>query len=126
MGVLGFDGCGICRAQFHGGIHPGEDGDPLPGAATILLLMARTVAVSRFTHRWREENPQSHPNAKSALLMYGLLKPWWHGRLFAAMAAAVLIFPFPAVALTLILLSEFAERLLFFKAVVALKMPGIP
>lgn len=56
--------------------------------------------------------------------MYGLLNPWWHCRLFAAMAAAVLIFPFPALAL--ILLSEFAERLLFFKAVVALKMPGIP
>ena len=42
------------------------------------------------------------------------------------MGAALLIFPFPAGALALVLVSEFYERLLFFKAVVALKMPGFP
>lgn len=101
-------------------------GHPLLCAAAMVLLIVRTLAVSRFTHRWREEDPQSHPHAKSALLMYGRLNPWWHGRLFAAMAGAALIWHFPAMAFTLVLLSEFAERVLFFQAVVALKMPGLP
>ncbi len=89
-------------------------------------MIGRLVAVSRFTHRWREESPASHPHAKSARLMYGPLSPWWNLRLFAALGAALLIFSFPAVALALVLVSEFCERLLFFKAVVAWKMPGIP
>ena len=101
-------------------------GRPVFCGAAMLLLMVRTLAVSRFTHCWREEDPQSHPHAKSALLMYGRLNPWWHGRLFAALAGAALIWHFPAMAFALVLLSEFAERLLFFQAVVALKMPGIP
>ena len=45
---------------------------------------------------------------------------------FAPIAGAALIWHFPAMAFTLVLLSEFAERVLFFQAVVALKMPGLP
>jgi formate dehydrogenase iron-sulfur subunit len=101
-------------------------GQPLPAAIAILLVMGRTIAVSRFTHRWRNESPLSHPHAKSARLMYGPLSFWWHVRLFTAMGAALLMFSFPATGLALVLVSEFCERLLFFKAVVALKMPGIP
>ncbi len=99
---------------------------PLISVIAILMVIGRLIAVSRFTHRWREESPASHPHAKSARLMYGPLSLWWHVRLFAGMVAVLLIFPFPAAALALVLVAEFCERLLFFKAVVALKMPGIP
>ncbi len=99
---------------------------PLVSASAILFLISRIIAVSRFTHQWRHEPPAAHPHAKSARLMYGPLSGWWQVRLFAALSAALLLFSFPLTALALVLLSEFCERLLFFKAVVALKMPGIP
>lgn len=101
-------------------------GHPILYAAAILLPVVRLVALARFTHHWREEPSHTHPHAKSARLLYGPLGVWWNLRLFAALGATVLIFSFPAAALALILVSEFCERLLFFKAVVALKMPGIP
>ena len=116
-------GCTLTVAGAAAALVPAA-GPPAAGLITAVLLLGRTLAVSGFTHRWRDAPPESHAHAKSALLMYGPLKTWWHCRLFAGLAAAALIFHFPAAALLLVLTAEWAERLLFFRAVVAPKMPG--
>lgn len=95
-------------------------------ATAAIVVLGRVLPVAWFTHRWRHEDPASHPHAKSARLFYGPLHGWWFLRLVAAVLAVGLMGLFPAAALALVLVAEWAERVLFFKAVVAWRMPGTP
>jgi hypothetical protein len=87
-------------------------------------VVIRAGLAVQFVRSWKKKLPASHAHAKSARLIVGPLRGWWNVRLGTALAAAVLVFVSPPAALALILAGEFCERLLYFRAVVALKMPG--
>ena len=101
--------------------------------ATVLKLIFEARAIAPI----KEEDDGLHlPARQTARLLIGLLRPANEIRVIAAVLGGILL-PFmiavgkvsPALAwlaLGLVLLGELAERYLFFRAVDAPKMPGLP
>jgi formate dehydrogenase iron-sulfur subunit len=100
--------------------------DPFWSWTALALLVAKSggEAADLFFHLKKED--LSSPNAKSARVMSKLLAPWTAGRFAAAAAGALLLGIEPTAAAACLLLGELLERLLFFRAVTAPRMPGMP
>jgi formate dehydrogenase iron-sulfur subunit len=91
--------------------------------ACALFTLLKTGTEAQFLYQNFSTDPQL-PDTKSARVTCTLLTPWLQFRMAASLLGALLLFFFPALGCLLLLSAEFAERVLFFRAVTAPRMPG--
>ena len=92
-------------------------------ALALLVVKSGGEAADLFLHLKKED--RSLPNAKSARVMARLLPSWTIARFAAAGLGALLLGMAPWGAAAVLLVGELLERLLFFRAVTAPRMPGM-
>ncbi|MDD5260977.1 MAG: dimethyl sulfoxide reductase anchor subunit [Methylacidiphilales bacterium] len=115
FGTAAILGCFSAAAATH---------DPLWTTAALLVLGAKLVAEACYFQHLKNKDA-ADPDAKSARVMWRLLKPWTLARFATALVGGLLLFSEPISSVVLVLAGELLERLLFFRAVTAPRMPGV-